>query len=126
MTMLPKKQGIARLIAATRHSADGLAAAWRGEAAFRQETWLALVLLPNAYWLGTTWLERAVLIAVVGLVLIVELLNTAVEVVVDRISVEQHPLSGRAKDVASAAVMLSLVLCAAVWGMALWQRWPFV
>lgn len=114
--------GLTRVIRATGHSAAGLQAAWRFESAFRQECLLFLALLPLGVWLGTTWMERAVLIGSAALVLIVELLNSAVESAVDRISMEHHELSKRAKDLGSAAVLVSLVLCGAVWAAALWAR----
>lgn len=103
------------------YSLDGLSAAWH-EPAFRQEAIAALLMLPTAIWLGRTWSEVALLIAVVLLVLIVELLNTGIEAAVDRIGPQWHTLSKRAKDMGSAAVLLSLMLCACVWLAALWQR----
>ena len=111
------KTGITRIINATRYSAQGLASAWRNEAAFRQELALVVVLLPAAFWLGQTALERAVLIGTLLLVLIVELLNSAVEAAIDRHGNEHNELSGRAKDMGSAAVFISLVLVAVVWGL---------
>lgn len=116
------RTGIIRVLFATRHSAAGLAAAWRHESAFRQELVLALVMLPAAWWLGTGWIERSLLIGTVALVLIVELLNSGIEAVVDRISLDLHELSKRAKDYGSAAVMLALLLCGGVWAAALWNR----
>ena len=107
--------GIKRIINATSYSLQGLAAAFKNEAAFRQELLLAVVLLPLAFYLGETGLERAVMIGSVILVLIVELLNSAVESVVDRVSDEHHELSGRAKDIGSAAVFVSLVNVVVVW-----------
>jgi diacylglycerol kinase (ATP) len=101
---------------------NGIKLAYSGESAFRQETWLAIVMLPAAFWLGRNWLEVAALAATVWLVLIVELLNSSIEAVVDRVSFELHDLSKRAKDIASAAVFMSLLLCAAVWLAALWAR----
>jgi diacylglycerol kinase (ATP) len=101
----------------------GLSAAWRHESAFRQECALAALLLPAAWWVGRNWIEIAMLAGSVMAVLIVELLNSAIETAVDRISSELHPLSKRAKDLGSAAVMLSLMTCAALWCSALWQRW---
>lgn len=116
------RTGLTRVLFATRHSADGLAAAWHHESAFRQEGVLALAMLPLALWLGSTWLEQALLIGTVLLVLIVELLNSGIEAVVDRVSLDLHELSKRAKDYGSAAVLLSLLLCGAVWTSALWAR----
>jgi diacylglycerol kinase (ATP) len=103
-------------------SIAGLKAAWRNEAAFRQECLLALVLTPAGLWLGRTAVERSLLVGTVLLVLIVELLNSAVEAVVDRVGPERHALSGRAKDLGSAGVFMSLLLTALVWGMILWER----
>lgn len=115
--------GIGRLVRAAGYSLAGLAAAWRHESAFRQECMLAALLLPAAWWVGRTWLETALLAGSVMAVLIVELLNSAIESAVDRVSAELHPLSKRAKDIGSAAVMLSLLACSALWCAALWQRW---
>jgi diacylglycerol kinase (ATP) len=114
--------GWRRVIRAAGHSARGLRAAWQFESAFRQECVLFVLLLPLGWWLGSTWVERALLVGTAGLVLIVELLNSAIESTVDRISLEHHELSKRAKDLGSAAVMLSLLLCAAVWASACWVR----
>lgn len=100
---------------ATRYSWQGLVAAWRHEAAFRQELIGALLLAPMAFLVGRQAVEIALLLGVLGLVVIVELLNSAVESVVDRISDEHHELAGRAKDMGSAAVFVSLVTAAAVW-----------
>ena len=97
-------------------------AAYRNESAFRQEVSLALLMVPAALWLGTSWAERSLLIAAVLLVLIVELLNSGIEAVVDRVSFELHDLSKRAKDYGSAAVALSLLLCTGIWAAALWAR----
>ncbi len=114
--------GFARVVRATRHSVHGLQAAFHGERAFRQELCLAVVMLPAAFWLGRNWLEMALLIGSVLLVLIVELLNSSVEAAVDRISLDLHELSKRAKDLASAAVFLSVLLCGGLWMTALWLR----
>jgi diacylglycerol kinase (ATP) len=99
----------------------GLRAGW-SETAFRQEAIASLVLLPAAFWLGRTWIETALLAGSVLIVLIVELLNTAIETAIDRIGPEWHDLSKRAKDMGSAAVLLSLVLCSGIWLAALHQR----
>jgi len=107
--------GIRRLINATRYSFEGFAAAARHEAAFRQELLLAAILLPLGLWLGENGVERALLAGSVLIVLVVELLNSAVEAAVDRISAEHHVLAKRAKDLGSAAVMLSLASAAVVW-----------
>ncbi len=111
--------GPGRLLRAAACSVSGLVAAWRGEAAFRQEVILVVVLTPLALWLGRSGVERALLLASLGLVLVVELLNSAVEAVVDRIGPERHPLSGRAKDLGSAAVFVALLLAVLVWGLVL-------
>jgi len=116
------KRGLRRLVDAAGYSAAGLAVAWRGEEAFRQEVLLAVALLPLALWLGQSPLERLLLVASWLVVMIVEILNTAVEATVDRISDERHRLSGEAKDLGSAAVFLSLLLTALVWGTVAWQR----
>ena len=116
------RTGIERIVRATGYSMAGITAAYRGESAFRQEFWLAALMLPAAFWLGRTWVEVALLAGSVLLVLIVELLNSAGEAAIDRISFELHELSKRAKDFGSAAVMLSLLLCAAIWAAALWHR----
>lgn len=113
------RSGWRRLWNALRYSRAGLWASWRHEAAFRQEVLLALVLIPLALWWGENGVERALLVASVVLVLIVELINSALEAVVDRISLEHHPLAGRAKDIGSAAVLLALLNSALVWALVL-------
>jgi diacylglycerol kinase (ATP) len=115
------RRGLSRIQHATGYSLAGLRAGW-GETAFRQEAILALVLVPAAFWLGDGWLERAMLVGTVLLVMIVELLNTGIETAIDRIGPEWHSLSKRAKDMGSAAVLLSLLLCAGTWLGALWQH----
>lgn len=107
--------GIKRIISAGGFSLKGLSAAYRHEAAFRQEVWLAMVLVPAALWLGQTWLEKTLLISTVLVLLIVELLNSAIEAVVDRIGEEYHDLAGRAKDMGSAAVLLTMGLLILIW-----------
>ncbi|HMA90585.1 MAG TPA: diacylglycerol kinase [Burkholderiales bacterium] len=109
------KTGLRRLINATRYSLAGIAEAARHEDAFRQEILLAAVLVPLGLWLGHSGIARALLCGSVLLVLIVELLNSAVEATVDRISLEDHQLAKRAKDLGSAAVMLALVTTGFVW-----------
>ena len=108
-----------RIVRAARYSYAGLRSAVLGEAAFRQELILAVVLTPLAVWLGENGVERAVMIGVLLLVLIVELVNSAIEAVVDRVGTEFHDLSGRAKDLGSAAVFISLVAVPVVWGLVL-------
>jgi diacylglycerol kinase (ATP) len=109
------KTGLARIWNACFHSLDGLRAAFRHEEAFRQEVFLAAILIPAAFFLQSSGTGRALMIGSVLLVLIVELLNSAVEAAVDRASVESHPLAKRAKDVASAAVALSLINVPVIW-----------
>jgi diacylglycerol kinase (ATP) len=118
----PDNTGIRRILRATKFSAQGLAQAWQHEAAFRQELVLVLLLVPVAVWLGQTALERAVLIGCCLIVLIVELINSAIEAAIDRHGDEHHELSGRAKDMGSAAVLVSLVLVAVVWGLIAAER----
>jgi diacylglycerol kinase (ATP) len=107
--------GLGRIARATGYSFKGLQAAFAGEEAFRQELLIVAILTPVALWLGQTAVERALLIASLLLLLIVELLNSAVEAAVDRIGPERHELSGRAKDMGSAAVFVALVLTGVVW-----------
>lgn len=116
------RTGIDRIVHAARNSTNGLRLAYSGESAFRQETWLAVLMLPAAFWLGRTAIEIALLAGTVVLVLIVELLNSAIEAVVDRVSFDWHDLSKRAKDIASAAVLLSLLLCGSFWSLVIAQR----
>lgn len=116
------RTGFDRIIRATGYSIAGLKTAYVGESAFRQEVWLSTLLLPLACVVGRNWMEVALLVATVVLVLIVELLNSGIEAAIDRVSFELHDLSKRAKDIASAAVFLSLLLCAGVWLAAIWSR----
>ena len=118
----PARKGIKRIVWATYYSYKGIIAAYRNEAAFRQELTVMLVLLPVAFWLGETAVQRIVLIAPCLLVIIVELLNSAIEAIVDRIGPEMHELSGRAKDMGSAAVLFSLALVILSWGLIAWHR----
>ena len=111
------KSGLARIGRALRYSLQGFAAAWRNEQAFRQELLLCLMLLPFALFLPLEILERVVLIATLLIVLVVELLNSAIEAVVDRVSLDNHDLSKRAKDLGSAAVFLSLVIAGVAWAL---------
>ncbi len=112
----PGATGITRIINATGYSMKGLKSAWVNEAAFRQELLLILLLMPLAFWIGDTLNEILLLVCISWLVVIVEVLNSAVEAVVDRIGSEHHELSGRAKDLGSAAVFIALALNALVWG----------
>lgn len=118
----PGNTGIRRIIRATKFSAQGFGHAWQHEAAFRQEIALALVLVPFAIWLGRTGFERFILIVCCVFVLIVELLNSAIEAAVDRHGDEHHELSGCAKDLGSAAVFLSLGIVVATWGTVAYLR----
>ncbi|MDR7268442.1 diacylglycerol kinase (ATP) [Pelomonas saccharophila] len=116
------RTGLDRVIHAAGYSWAGLKAAYTGESAFRQETWLCIIAAPLAFWLAKTWEQAALLLGSLLVVLIVELLNSAIEAVVDRVSFERHELSKRAKDIASAAVLMALVLAAGIWGSAIWQH----
>ena len=118
----PGNTGFRRVIRATRYSSQGLAHAWKHEAAFRQEVTATIIMLPLAIWLGRTPTEQFLLAAGCFFVLVVELLNSAIEAVVDRIGTETHELAGRAKDMGSAAVFLSLLMVGAYWGLVAWQR----
>lgn len=115
----PGRTGIERVVAATGYSWRGLRAAYKHEAAFRQELILCAVLAPLGLWLGRTGIERALLLGSLFLILIVEVLNSAIESVVDRVSDEHHELSGRAKDMGSAAVFVSLVCMVVIWWLVL-------
>jgi diacylglycerol kinase (ATP) len=116
-------RGLDRLRKACGYSLKGLVAGWRHEEAFRQEVLLVAALLPCAGWLGRTTFECMLLVSTLFLVVITELLNSAIEALTDRVGEERHELSGRAKDMASAAVFLALVLVAVVWGSVAWARW---
>lgn len=118
----PGRSGLSRVFWATRYSWLGIKAAWRGEAAFRQELCLMLIMLPIAFWLGQNASERILLLIPCFIVIIVELLNSAIEAVVDRIGPEMHTLSGQAKDMGSAAVFFALCLVVISWAMIAWQR----
>jgi len=114
--------GLSRIYNAFRYSLLGLRAALTHEAAFRQELLLAAVMTPLAFWLGRTPVEVALLLGVLAMVLIVELLNSAIEALADAISIDHHPLLGRAKDIGSAAVLLSLLAAGGVWATVLYER----
>lgn len=117
------RTGIDRVWHAFGYSMQGLSAALRFESAFRQEAAIAAVMLPAAFWLGRNWIEVALLTGSVLLVMIVELLNSAIEAVVDRVSLDLHELAKRAKDYGSAAVLLALLWCGGVWCSVIVQRW---
>ena len=114
--------GLRRVVNATSYSFAGLRTAWRTEAAFRQECAAVIVLTPLAVWLGQSAVQRALLLGSCVFVLIVELVNTAIELVVDRVGTDHHELSGRAKDVGSAAVFMSIAQATLVWGLVAWER----
>lgn len=116
-----QRRGLNRLRHALGYSLAGLRAGWQ-EPAFRQEAIAAIFMLPAAIWLGSSWVETSLLIGAVVQVMVVELLNTGIEAAIDRIGPEWHALSKRAKDMGSAAVLLSLLLCAGVWIAALGHR----
>ena len=115
------RKGLTRIWHATGYSIAGLRAGWH-ETAFRQEALASVVLLPAAFWLGRGWVETMLLAGTVVLIMIVELLNTGIETAIDRIGPEWHDLSKRAKDMGSAAVLLSVLLCTATWLMAIFSR----
>ncbi|MBF0461364.1 MAG: diacylglycerol kinase [Magnetococcales bacterium] len=121
-TQPSKATGLRRLVLATGYSMAGLRVAWRQEAAFRQEVGLTVWMIPVACWLGTNASQRALLIGSLLLVLITELLNSAIEAAIDRFGTERHPLSGQAKDLGSAAVFVALLLGGVVWGLIALER----
>ena len=122
MALLKDLCDLRRVVRAGGYSLCGLKAALRNEAAFRQEAALFVILAPLGFWLGRNGIERALLVGSLVLVLIVELLNSAIEAVVNRVGSERHELSGRAKDLGSAAVLLALVLVPLTWALVLWER----
>ena len=119
MSKKNQQSEIKRLLSACVYSVQGFNACYKSEAAFRLELWLGVILLPLGYWLGESAIEKVLLITPIFIVLIVEMLNSAVEAVVDRIGLERHELSGFAKDVASAAVTLSLIFFLVTWSIIL-------
>ena len=120
--MASKTTGITRIIKAAGYSWQGLKAAWHNEAAFRQEGVMTVIAIALACWLDVDPVTRILLIGSVVLVMIVEILNSAIEAVVDRVGTDYHELSGRAKDMGSAAVLIALILAAATWGTLLWAH----
>lgn len=118
----PGRKGLQRIFWATHYSYRGIRSAWENEAAFRQESVLMLVLIPLAFWLGETVEQQLLLIGPCVLVVVVELINSAIEAVVDRIGSERHVLSGQAKDMGSAAVFFCLLLVVVSWGLIGWDR----
>lgn len=120
--IITKTTGLARFYYATRYSIKGLRAAYRSEPAFRYELWAATLLLPLAFWLAQSGLQLGLLISSLLFVLIMELINTAIEAVVDRAGTEFHALAGLAKDLGSAAVLLALFVTALIWGGIAWDN----
>lgn len=118
----PNKTGLNRIVNAAGYSWQGLQAAWKHEAAFRQEIILAILLTPCAFIVGNTLTQSALLLATLYAVIIAELANSAIEAVVDRISDEHHPLAGRAKDLGSAMVFIALLAAATTWLLVLIER----
>ena len=121
--MANQTKGFTRVIKAAGYSLKGLKAAWINEAAFRQESVAAIIAVMIAFYLDISYVDRLLLISSVVLVAIVELINSAIEAVVDRIGEEYHELSGRAKDIGSAAVFITIGLALFVWFIVLWQRY---
>ncbi len=121
---MPKtgKKGIARLINACLYSMAGLRAAWQNEQAFRQEIYVSLLVVPLALLLGQTQTQRAILVLAWLIVPLIELINSAIEAVVDRLGEDFHVLSGRAKDLGSAAVLLSILIAVVIWGLVAFDR----
>ena len=121
--MAPKQnKGLTRIYLAFIYSMAGLMSAWKNEAAFRQEFVIAVILIPIAFWLGQNAFQIGLLLLPIFIVLITELLNSAIESAINRISEEQHILSKQAKDIASAAVFISLMLFVLIWGLVILER----
>ncbi|ANI30347.1 diacylglycerol kinase [Yersinia entomophaga] len=119
--MANQSTGLTRIYKAAGYSVKGLTAAWKNEAAFRQEAVVAVIAIILAFWLDVGVIERILLIGSVVLVVVVEIINSAIEAVVDRIGSELHDLSGRAKDMGSAAVLITILLAVFIWATVLWQ-----
>lgn len=117
--MKHRHTGLTRIIKAFGYSLDGLRAAYASEAAFRQELWLCAIAVPIAFWLDVTAVERALLIGSLFLILIAELINTAIETLIERISSDIHPFSKKAKDIGSAVVLMALLGAGCIWGIIL-------
>jgi diacylglycerol kinase (ATP) len=115
-------KGIRRVINAGKYSTAGFKAAWINEEAFRQEILLALLIVPLGMWLGRSWTQRAILVGIYFIIPLTELLNSAIEAIVDRVGQERHELSGRAKDMGSAAVVLSICIASIVWIIIAFER----
>lgn len=123
MTMMnkPGKTGLARLVAATGYSIKGFKAAWHYEEAFRLELILAVIFFPASFWIGESLPHQLILVTSCFLVVMAELVNSAIEAVVDRVGATPHPLSGQAKDIGSALVLCTLILFIILWGLSLWH-----
>lgn len=117
-----KYTGIKRLIKAFYYSLAGFRAAWKNEEAFRQEIIIGIIIIPAGLWLGVTGTQRALLIGIYFLIPLVELINSAIEVTIDRVGTERHELSGRAKDLGSASVFLSICIALIVWILVAYER----
>jgi diacylglycerol kinase (ATP) len=122
----PGTTGIRRIINAFGYSILGLKAALKHESAFRQEVAMFIIMFPLSFWVGQTAVERALLIGSLFLVLIAELANSAIEAIVDRVGDEPHKLSGRAKDIGSATVLMSLFNATIIWGLIIFDHWPII
>ncbi|WP_455217958.1 diacylglycerol kinase [Kaarinaea lacus] len=122
----PGTTGIRRIINAFGYSLLGLKAAFKHESAFRQEIAAFIIMFPLSFWVGQTAIERSLLIGSLFLVLIAELTNSAIEAIVDRVGDEPHELSGRAKDIGSAVVLLSIINSTLIWGLIIFDRWPIM
>ncbi len=120
--IVTKTTGVARFYHATRYSIKGIKAAYRNEPAFRYESWAALAMLPGAFWLAQSGLQLGLLISTLLLVLVMELINTAIEAIVDRAGTEFNTLAGLAKDLGSAAVLFTLFITALIWGGILYDN----
>ena len=118
-----QNKGLARIYHAFFYSMAGLVSVWKNEIAFRQEIVVSIILIPIAFWLGQNAIQISLLILPIFIVLITELLNSAIESAIDRISEEQHNLSKQAKDIASAAVFISLLLFVVIWGLIIVDRY---
>ena len=121
--MKPGETGLRRIISAAKYSAKGIKFAWKHEAAFRQEIFLGIFMIPAGFWLGGNAVEQSLLVGTCLIVLIIEILNTGIEAVVDRVGDEYHKLAGSAKDLGSAAVLLTLILTLVIWGLILSERY---
>ena len=122
----PGATGLTRIINAAGYSWLGLKAAYKHESAFRQELWLAIFMIPIGAYIGETLITKAVLVTSVLFVLVVELLNSSIEAVVDRVGNDPHELSGRAKDMGSAAVMISLVMTGLIWAAVILEQYQLL